>query len=530
MRRLPYARRARAKLAAMAIFGFAAGTPNAALLGTLYAWLSQAGVDLSTIGVLSWGALAYGFKFLWSPLIGAWAPSFARALGKRRAWILICQSVVVLCLGLISISDPASNLATVAALSVAGAFAGATLDLAVDSWRIESSQADVSIDAMSATYQFGYRTASFLSGAGALFLSDAAGWPIAYGSLAALMALAAIGGLAAPNAPESAPAIHGVGAEEAPAGARRIAITAVLALWGGSAAVLFGFMAAAVLAETPPNVRGFVLQVGPWIVLASIGGPALIAAWLLHPRPSVEAKARTPLYDATLAPLTDLLRRLGWGTLVVLALILTYRFTDSVWGSFAYPFYLGATGGALGHTASEVAIASKTFGVIMTLTGVPLAALALSTIGRMPSLVIGAAAAALTNLLYADLANGALYVDDVMRVLHAYDLFSWFGADARMARLMAVIAAENVAGGFATAVYVAYLSAIANPRFATMQYALLASLTLLIGALGRGALGELIDERGFADAFILTALLGVIALFACVAEWIRQRRQPEIAT
>lgn len=526
MRRLPYAPRARAKLAAMAVFGFAAGTPNAALLGTLYAWLTQAGVDLSTIGVLSWGALAYGFKFLWSPLIGAWAPGFARALGKRRAWILICQSVVVLCLALIAVSDPAANLAIVAALSVVGAFAGATLDLAVDSWRIESSQADVSIDAMSATYQFGYRTASFLAGAGALFLSDAAGWPVAFGSLAALMGLAAIGGLAAPKAPDAVPADHGVGALEALASSRRIALATVLVLWGGSAAVLFGFMAAAVLAETPPNVRGFVLQVGPWIILASIGGPALVAAWLLRRPTTQEAPVRTPLYDATLAPLTDLLRRLGWGAIVVLALILTYRFTDSVWGSFAYPFYLGSAGGALGHTASEVAIASKTFGVIMTLTGVPLAALALATIGRTPSLVIGAAAAALTNLLYADLAMGAQHVDAVLGLLRAYELFAMFGADARMARLMAVIAAENMAGGFATAVYVAYLSSIANPRFATMQYALLASLTLLIGALGRGALGEMIDERGYADAFILTAILGVIALFACLAEWFRQRRQP----
>ena len=46
-------------------------------------------------------------------------------------------------------------------------------------------------------------------------------------------------------------------------------------------------------------------------------------------------------------------------------------------------------------------------------------------------------------------------------------------------------------------------------------------LTLLIGTLGRGALGEMIEVRGYTYVFILTALIGVIAVVLCIAEWVR---------
>ena len=90
---------------------------------------------------------------------------------------------------------------------------------------------------------------------------------------------------------------------------------------------------------------------------------------------------------------------------------------------------------------------------------------------------------------------------------------------------MAVIAAENLAVGFASAAIVVYLSSIANPKFAAVQYALLASLTMLIGSLGRGALGELVEIHGFAFVFYLTAAMGLVAVAAACLEWLRQIKQ-----
>ena len=57
------------KSATMLAFGFSSGLPFALLVGTLNAWLGEVGVNLATIGVLSWIGLAYAFKFLWSPMV-----------------------------------------------------------------------------------------------------------------------------------------------------------------------------------------------------------------------------------------------------------------------------------------------------------------------------------------------------------------------------------------------------------------------------------------------------------------------------
>ena len=96
----------------------------------------------------------------------------------------------------------------------------------------------------------------------------------------------------------------------------------------------------------------------------------------------------------------------------------------------------------------------------------------------------------------------------------------------RMARLMMAIAAENLAGGFASVAIVAFLTSVVNPRFAAVQYALLASLSMLIGTLGRPWLGAMIESDGYYTVFIVTFWLGMIAVGLCVIEWIRQAQRP----
>ena len=57
------------KVLAMLFLGFSAGLPILLVFGTLSAWLNSEGIDKTTIGFVSWVALAYGLKFLWSPLV-----------------------------------------------------------------------------------------------------------------------------------------------------------------------------------------------------------------------------------------------------------------------------------------------------------------------------------------------------------------------------------------------------------------------------------------------------------------------------
>jgi len=106
--------------------------------------------------------------------------------------------------------------------------------------------------------------------------------------------------------------------------------------------------------------------------------------------------------------------------------------------------------------------------------------------------------------------------------------FTWlaglFGADDRMARLMLAIGMENIAVGIAGAAFVAYLSSVVAKGYSAVQYALLSSLTMLVGTLGRPALGQMIEQRGYYDVFLLTTAIGGFAVVLCVIEWLRQAR------
>ena len=163
----------------------------------------------------------------------------------------------------------------------------------------------------------------------------------------------------------------------------------------------------------------------------------------------------------------------------------------------------------------------------MTMAGIAIGAALFATLGRMPTLLIGALLAAASNLLYADLASGAHFIDATARLLQ----LDTFGSDLRMVRLLIAISGENIAGGLAGAAFVAYLSSITSREYSAVQYALLSSLTFLVGSLGRAAIGEAIDRIGYAPVFRFTALIGLIAVFFVFLEWIRtvwaERRQRE---
>jgi PAT family beta-lactamase induction signal transducer AmpG len=240
-----------------------------------------------------------------------------------------------------------------------------------------------------------------------------------------------------------------------------------------------------------------------------------------EPSPDVAERAADHAYSALILPLAELVRRIGWGVIIVLGLILSYRITDLIWGSYAFPFYLQE----LKYTGDEVAFASKIFGVFMTMAGIAIGGILFAVIGRMPTLLIGAIVAAASNLLYADLASGAPYIDAFARAL-ALDTF---GHDLRMVRLLIAISGENIAGGLAGAAFVAYLSSITSREFSAVQYALLSSLTFLVGSLGRAAIGERIEQVGYAPVFFLTAAIGLVAIVFVILEWIRtiwtERRQ-----
>jgi PAT family beta-lactamase induction signal transducer AmpG len=311
-------------------------------------------------------------------------------------------------------------------------------------------------------------------------------------------------------------------------------LLAVGLLWAWAIGTVLVFMIRSMTAvpENRPNPTEFTTTYGPLIVLATIVLPAFVAAWLVKLRregrhviaaEGVDARAgqvTDHFYRALVLPLVEFVGRMGWSLVLILALVLTYRICDSIWGTFAYPFYLGE----LKYTNDEVAFASKFFGIGAIILGLALGGWLIVVFGRMLTLTLGAALSAATNLLYADLALGGATMSAVSRAIG----FTWaveqFGGTERLARLMITIGGENLAIGIAGAAYIAWLSSIVAKGYSAVQYALLASLTLLVGTLGRGALGEMIQERGYYFVFIFTTLIGLIAVVLCVLEWIREAR------
>lgn len=534
------------RMLAMLLLSFAAGLPYGAVLGTLNAWLTTEGITPSTIGILSIITLGYSFKYLWAPAFQT--PKFIpfRRLGARRSWLLMFQVPMAVLLGLLALTNPAANIGFVAILALVIALMSATHDIVLDAWRIEVARSDEDKDIMSALYQFGYRLSGFITGFVALLLAARFGWASVYIIIAAMMAIATLGTYVAPepdesiNRDENRPSFFG----SLPKHVRQNSTLLISFGWLFAGGLILWFMTQALILETNPSARNFVRNQGPVIVGLTVLLPALVASYLLfnfRPYPVAEnAESKSSifraLFRAIFDPLMDLVERMRWGVILVLLLALTYRFTDAVWGAFAYPFYLDDRFGALHHTMDDVAIASKFFGVLMTIAGAGLGALVIAFIGRMPVLIIGAILAAVTNLLFADLSAGGAGMDAFLAFTYLDGPLIAFAEWAavispdpvtpdqgqRMARLMMAIAGENLAGGFASVAIVAYLTSVVNPRFAAVQYALLGSLTMLLGTLGRSWLGEMIEAEGYYTVFIITFWLGMVAVAFCVVEALRR--------
>jgi MFS transporter, PAT family, beta-lactamase induction signal transducer AmpG len=541
--------------------GFAAGLPYSLVVGSVGVWFTNAGLSFGAIGALSWIGLFYAFKFIWAPSFDWLVPPFANTIGRRKAWMALCQVVIVLCILGMALVDPRTNILLFALFAVLAGFASASQDIVIDAWRIETAQSPEELDKISVQYQLGYRMAAIVAGAVALLLADiwattadpAAGWPPIFMGLAVVMGLCVFATLNAPEPLVAPRAKETVAADPEVVALRRKAVIPVAIGWAVSGAALIGFMFYT-LGNPDANAAEFRDAATPWILLLTIGAPLALSYWLVRKPGALDQQAGAntfidTLFERVLAPLADVVKRYALWALPILALAMTYRIADSIWGSFAQPFYIKI----LGNTNSDVAVASKMFGVFATMGGIALGGVGIALLGRMPALLVGALLAAVTNLLYVDLANGGAWMDGFLQATGLGGFFNWAlggfvhatqGAGATifdkvtlgdsLNRLTAAILMENLAGGFASAVHIAWLSSIVNKRYAAVQYALLSSLALLIGVIFRPRIGDYVDavkDAGipaqaaqFANVFTFAAWVGLLAVALCLVEWWRQSR------
>lgn len=182
----------------MLILGFSSGLPYPLAYGTLAFWLSEQGVPISKIAMLSWVMLPYSLKFLWfsycdrnsAPFVGR---LIGRRTGHRQGWIIACLISLMISLAAIGLLAQHHQLAVVAFVCVVSAFLGATLDASIDALRIESQTSSLDGGHLLTSYQVGYRLAVLISDGLVFLMSARFGWHFAYLFTSCLLLLPLLG-------------------------------------------------------------------------------------------------------------------------------------------------------------------------------------------------------------------------------------------------------------------------------------------------------------------------------------------------
>jgi PAT family beta-lactamase induction signal transducer AmpG len=166
--------------------GFSSGVPYAMIAATLTTRLAQYGIDKRAITAFSLAFLVYNLKFLWAWIIdGVRLPIIGR-LGQRVSWLLLAGALTIAAIVDLALVDPTTSLAATARAAILVAFAGATLDIVMDAYRIELLEPR-QLGVGSGMYQYGWRIGSVTAGALALFVAARHGWDSAYAACAALV-------------------------------------------------------------------------------------------------------------------------------------------------------------------------------------------------------------------------------------------------------------------------------------------------------------------------------------------------------
>jgi PAT family beta-lactamase induction signal transducer AmpG len=191
------------KMLIILMHGVAAGLPLGLTGALLQAWMTQAGVDLTTIGIFSLVGLPYTWKFVWAPLMDRYTP---KILGRRRSWILIAQLALLPAILGLGASNPLDNPWNTAFFALLVAFFSATQDIALDAYRTEALDPK-ELGFGASLYVTGYRIGvPILSVSLGLLLVDQyqMSWNTVYMIMAAIMSLGVIATLLAPE-PEIQP-------------------------------------------------------------------------------------------------------------------------------------------------------------------------------------------------------------------------------------------------------------------------------------------------------------------------------------
>ena len=464
----------------MLFLGFVAGIPILLIFSSLSLWLREAGIDRSVVTMFSWAALGYSFKFIWAPLVDAVPlPILTKLLGRRRSWILIAQLLIILAICLMASVNPidGSSLIWMAVGAVLLGFSSATQDIVIDAYRIELAPPSLQ-SVLSAMYTAGYRLGMIVAGAGALYLADYFGstealysyeaWRNTYWIMAGVMGVGVVTTLVIRE-----PISEQVRVERKTSDYTRLVTVFALSVVGF---VMVFANVGAILPTTESAFWGFLIEMvhlALSLMTALVIGYALVKVGLVK-----EEVAKATWVE----PIADFFRRYGKKALLLLALIGLYRISDIVAGVISNVFYLD-----MGFSKTDIANAVKLVGVIMVIAGGFLGGLMAQKLRMMQAMMVGAILAAVTNLLFVLLT----YFQGSLPVMYVAVIF------------------DNLAAGLASAVFIAFLSALTSIRFTAVQYAIFSSLMTLLPKVLGGYSGTIVDKMGYPFFFIFTFAIGI---------------------
>jgi PAT family beta-lactamase induction signal transducer AmpG len=191
------------RIATMLVLGASCGLPLLTISNTISLWLTDAKVSMTDIGLFAYALLPYSLKFVWAPILDqVRSPVLHKLLGKRRAWMLVAQFLILIAFIGLWTSDPQTDLVRVALFALLLGFAGASQDISVDAWRIEIAPPEEQ-GTMLGAYQLGYRLTALATGALTPYIAQLVSWRAGLIFLGCLIFLGIGATLLARRPPES---------------------------------------------------------------------------------------------------------------------------------------------------------------------------------------------------------------------------------------------------------------------------------------------------------------------------------------
>jgi len=192
---------------------------------------------------------------------------------------------------------------------------------------------------------------------------------------------------------------------------------------------------------------------------------------------------------AVIAPIKELVTRLGPLALPILLMIAGFRMPGYISSAMAFPLFK-----SLDYSDTDIATVTKLFGFWVALGATFFSSYIIRRIGIMPSLLLGTVAGSASHLSLAWLSaqgGGGFWIFAV------------------------AVSIEGFAYAFAQVVLINYMSSLTATELAASQYALLTSLCAFPGSLLAGTSGFIIARTGFTMFFVLTSLIGIPVAALC---------------